>query len=308
MVASLIIVTLAAVAFSGVSRASAQSHLPAAPTSETAVSATPLSYDLRAFVDGRSQLTLSGSDAQWYHLDYAAPGRYGTSDLPTYINGVAWIPTWPSTGELRDCHCYSDTFTGVIPPVPAGAIHATLTPVGDGCLDSCTLTVSSGSFTVDFNDDPHGGPAWYEVRVDVTPGSATCLGHSATIVGTAGADTLVGTRGPDVIVSMGGADAIRGRGGRDIICGGSGSDVISGGTGYDLIRSGPGPDYVFGNDGNDVVYGNSWNDTLNGGAGNDQLFGGRGDDRLDGGVGTDVCKGGSGIDVSVSCESGDAGP
>ena len=63
-----------------------------------------------------------------------------------------------------------------------------------------------------------------------------CMGHEATIVGTAKPDEIVGTRHRDVIVSLGGADKVRGLGGPDVICGGKGADKLLGGAGRDTVR------------------------------------------------------------------------
>jgi uncharacterized delta-60 repeat protein len=113
----------------------------------------------------------------------------------------------------------------------------------------------------------------------------TCLGHKATIVGTAGADKLKGTSHADVIVGLGGNDVIDGGGGNDIICAGNGNDHVNGGAGSDIIDGG---------NGNDVLDGGAGADTLAGGAGADHLEGGPGNDTLTGGAGHDVLAGGAG--------------
>jgi hypothetical protein len=74
----------------------------------------------------------------------------------------------------------------------------------------------------------------------------TCLGRTATIVGTAGPDVIKGTPGNDVIAGLGGDDTIVGRGGNDIICGGSGDDTLSGNKGRDRLIGGPGTDVISG--------------------------------------------------------------
>ena len=58
--------------------------------------------------------------------------------------------------------------------------------------------------------------------------TVTCLGKTATIVGTPGPDVLLGTNGRYVIAGLGGNDIIAGRGGNDLICGGRGKDRIVG--------------------------------------------------------------------------------
>lgn len=67
----------------------------------------------------------------------------------------------------------------------------------------------------------------------------SCLGASATIVGTGAEDIIQGTSGRDVINAGAGADIVRGRGGNDLICGGSGNDYLFGSGGSDRIDGGP---------------------------------------------------------------------
>ncbi|MGH3656122.1 MAG: hypothetical protein ACRDUA_05640, partial [Micromonosporaceae bacterium] len=119
----------------------------------------------------------------------------------------------------------------------------------------------------------------------------TCLGATATIVGTDRGDTLVGTSHRDVIVGLGGNDLIYGQGGDDRLCGRAGADRIRGGPGDDRIKGGPGDDWLRGLRGSDQLWGLS---------GRDRLFGGFGDDRLRGGSGRDGGSGGPGLDQCLS--------
>jgi Ca2+-binding RTX toxin-like protein len=89
----------------------------------------------------------------------------------------------------------------------------------------------------------------------------SCMGKTATITGSEGADRLEGTRFADVIAGLGGNDVIKGLSGNDMICGGAGNDKIEGANGHDKVE---------------------------GHGGNDTMQGGRGDDRLDGGAETDT--------------------
>jgi Ca2+-binding RTX toxin-like protein len=92
-----------------------------------------------------------------------------------------------------------------------------------------------------------GGEPDQVFRVRATDAN-TCLGQSATIVGTSGPDTLTGTPGPDVIGGLGGNDHINGLGGDDHICGGAGNDVIDAGDGTnDTVSGGSGDDTLKGN-------------------------------------------------------------
>ena len=79
----------------------------------------------------------------------------------------------------------------------------------------------------------------------------TCLGESATKIGTPGDDVITATDDDDVIVGLGGNDTISGGGGFDLICGGDGNDtivqssgglfgaaIIAGDAGDDTIQAG----------------------------------------------------------------------
>jgi hypothetical protein len=101
-----------------------------APVHTTATAAMQ-TLRVEALIDGRSQLIVRGNTAQWFHLDWAAPGRHLFRNEPTVINGVSWFPVWPDIpdAENRDCHCYSDVFTGVDPPLPLRDVAVDLRPI-----------------------------------------------------------------------------------------------------------------------------------------------------------------------------------
>ena len=80
------------------------------------------------------------------------------------------------------------------------------------------------------------------------PRTLSCLGKTATRVGTHGPETINGTSGSDVIVGNGGNDRINGRGGNDVICGGRGADVLIGGAGVDKFDGGYGNDTIYSRD------------------------------------------------------------
>jgi len=133
----------------------------------------------------------------------------------------------------------------------------------------------------------------------------TCLGHPATIIGTAGSDVLLGTAGADVILGLGGNDVIRSRGGDDIVCGGNGDDLIVGGPGDDKLIGGGGTDDISGNVGDDLLRGGSGDDLLRGGDGSDRIEAAGGDDWAAGGDGDDAMFGGTGEDTLVGGDGAD---
>jgi Ca2+-binding RTX toxin-like protein len=124
----------------------------------------------------------------------------------------------------------------------------------------------------------------------------SCMGLTATIVGTEKDDVISGTSGADVIVGLRGNDIINGLGGDDVICGGLGLDRINGDEGSDRLLGGNENDAIDGGDGNDFLWGGTGWDALTGGLGNDILRGGIGNDRLAGGDGNDTLFGQDGTD------------
>jgi Ca2+-binding RTX toxin-like protein len=124
-----------------------------------------------------------------------------------------------------------------------------------------------------------------------TAATQTCLGKTATIVGTTGPDTINGTIRADVIIGLGGKDAIAGNGGDDLICAGLGNDGVGGGGGNDHIDGGDDEDTVGGGGGNDQLQGGPHPDVLSGGPGNDLL------ERSTGYGQKDLGAGGAGDDI-----------
>lgn len=122
---------------------------------------------VEAYIDGRSQLVLSGSTAQWQHFDYGAPGY--DDDLPTRINGRSWYPQW--SGDPRDCNgCYSSTFDGVSPAISAVDQTVTFNAIQARENLSILQQPSAGNgytLILDFNDNNTGGGAWYVLDLDV---------------------------------------------------------------------------------------------------------------------------------------------
>jgi Ca2+-binding RTX toxin-like protein len=86
------------------------------------------------------------------------------------------------------------------------------------------------------------------IQNDDTP---TCLGSTATKVGTPGNDTIKGTARVDVINGLGGNDDISGLGAGDKLCGDAGNDTINGGAGNDRISGLGGRDTMIGGPGTD---------------------------------------------------------
>ncbi len=141
--------------------------------------------NVRAFIDGRSDLIIQCDTVHWYHLDYAAPGRHFDApggNVPTFLNGTEWCPGWPGdpvglqacapvNNESRCGGCRSleeSDFIGV-PTLAAQPQTVDL----DVIQARAGVTIiqqpnQSNGFTliVEFNDNPPGGPDWYEINLN----------------------------------------------------------------------------------------------------------------------------------------------
>jgi hypothetical protein len=127
---------------------------------------------IEALIDGRSQLILQDNTAQWYHLDYAAPGRHEFRNEPTVINGVEWFPIWPDIPdeENRDCNCYSDVFTGLYPSLPSEDFNVKLKPVRSRSETRIIQEPTSGNdyaLIIEFDDNSPGGSDSYIVEIEL---------------------------------------------------------------------------------------------------------------------------------------------
>jgi hypothetical protein len=147
-------------------------------------SASTVTVDILAQIDGRDQMIIQGNTLQWHHFDYDLPGKWN-ADYPTYVstkldgttvlNNTAWYPTWSG-------YPYSDVFTGLTPTVPA-TTNVTLTPVqARSSLTMVQMPDAGNGYTtvIQFDDNGPGGAAWYEAKLDYQtvpePSILLCLG------------------------------------------------------------------------------------------------------------------------------------
>ena len=144
------------------------------------LSAQTTAIEIRAWIDGRSRLELVGATATWQHFEFAAPGRLdcniGVPTRPTYLDGVAWWPAWPDAPscENRFCGgCMSDTWVGLPTALPLEAFEPRVTPtLARGSVAVVEEPTAANGFRVvlEFNDNPWGGAAWYEVTLQALSG------------------------------------------------------------------------------------------------------------------------------------------
>jgi len=175
------------------------------------------------------------------------------------------------------------------------------------CNPPSGSTFPLGSTDVECTASDAAGNTAEPASFTVTVNRATCIGLSATIVGTNGDDVLTGTVGDNVIAGLGGNDEINALGGNDLICGNDGNDIINGGVGNDNMVGGVGNDNMVGGDGNDGLLGEAGDDSMSGEAGGDFMNGGAGNDNMSGGAGDDFGMSGGAGDDSMNGGAGDEG-
>ena len=148
----------------------------------TAVASPQEAIHIRANIDGRSRLVLDDHTARWHHLDFAAPGRHncnlGVPTQPTLISGQAWWPQWPDAPdcENRFCDCDSEVHAGFLSGLPNEDFTVSLELVEGRGL--CTIvqhpSAANGyAVVIEFDDNPFGGDAWYEINLLIGCGTAS---------------------------------------------------------------------------------------------------------------------------------------
>ncbi|NIN00453.1 MAG: hypothetical protein GTO24_20945, partial [candidate division Zixibacteria bacterium] len=76
-------------------------------TPQTVTGQDAVAVNIRAWIDGRSQIITQDNQLWWRHFDHAAPGLWGTVGEPTLVNGFQWQPVWPFSGDGNNCNCES---------------------------------------------------------------------------------------------------------------------------------------------------------------------------------------------------------
>ncbi len=180
------------------------------PLSLAAVAGAQTTVHLRAEIDGRSRLILSGGTAQWQHFDAAAPGRIdcnnNTPMEATWINGVAWWPTWSDLPdcENRDCGgCTSDTTTGITPALPLSGFDAYVNPIACRGQVAIVETPSAGNgyrVVVEFDDNAWAGADWYDIEL-VVPDCGFVTRYCTAAINSTGARATLGASGSFSVTS-----------------------------------------------------------------------------------------------------------
>ncbi|GAC1579883.1 MAG: hypothetical protein NVS3B20_10780 [Polyangiales bacterium] len=128
---------------------------------------------VKAFIDGRSRLFISGKTVTWHHYEDAAPGRWNGNKEPTELNGKKWFPDWPDVPDLLNsfCNCSSSSTT-VTPSLASKDQLVGITIIkARGKVFVPVQPNSGNSYTaqVEFNDVGISGADWYEVIANYEP-------------------------------------------------------------------------------------------------------------------------------------------
>lgn len=136
--------------------------------------------------------------------------------------------TFRPTNNVDGLNCNEAGGDDLVPTAPSLSAFYGTDPNGVWKLHVAddTDVVNGGTIT--------GGWTLGLATASLTP-ATSCLGLTATVVGTEGADTLIGTPEADVIAALDGNDTVYGLGGDDIVCGGAGNDRLKGNAGRDLL-------------------------------------------------------------------------
>ena len=155
-----------------------QATIDAAPpidiAPDIAIDAKPPSFHVHveAWMDGVSQLVITGNTLRWHHIEYAAPGREDPANYPTKLDGVDWFPVWPDEpdAENRDCNCDSSTYSGLTSAVPHVPATPMLTIIQARQMPSIVQapTAANGyTLIVELDDAGPGGSAWHIIDIAV---------------------------------------------------------------------------------------------------------------------------------------------
>ncbi len=136
-----------------------------AQTNACAAGTCLVNLTVRAYIDGQSILVIQGVSLKWHHVRDAGPGLWLEQNYETVVNGGAWYPSWPSSGENRSCNCDSSSLS--IAPLAARATTATVTKTsGRGTITIVEQPTAANGFALKISyDDPLGGADWYEALI-----------------------------------------------------------------------------------------------------------------------------------------------
>jgi hypothetical protein len=131
----------------------------------------PTVLSIRAYIDGKSQIIITGNALYWHHLDFDAPGRWelGEGRQPTYLNQVKWDPAWPDVPDPTNeyCNCNSSIYRG-IPNLAKTNQHVWMDFVrARGRISVIQQPNIDNDYTLilELDDNPFDGAEWYEINL-----------------------------------------------------------------------------------------------------------------------------------------------
>jgi hypothetical protein len=150
----------------------------------TQATQVPTTLNIRAYIDGRSQLIITADAVYWHHLDFEAPGRweFREKDQPTYLNRVEWEPIWPDVPDPTNdfCNCNSSIYKG-IPSLARTDQRIWLDIVrGRGRIIVFQQPNEKNNYTliIEMDDNSFDGAAWYEVNLNYVVGNTKAVSIS----------------------------------------------------------------------------------------------------------------------------------
>ncbi len=117
------------------------------------------SLRVRAWIDGRSRLSVKGNEVRWQHFEYDRPGTHAGANEPTRINGADWTPTWEGNQSKVQ------SFESFRLPDHRETIRLEILEARGAVRWIESEDGKGFSGMIEFDDNVHGGPAWYEVEL-----------------------------------------------------------------------------------------------------------------------------------------------
>lgn len=144
--------------------------------------------NIRAYIDGRTQLIIQGNTVYWHHFEFDAPGRqeYEPEDKPTYLNQEEWYPTWPDIPDRSNdfCDCASSIYQGV-PYLAEREQRVWLDVVaGRERVAVVQQPTSENNFTMilEVDDRYSDGADWYDINLNYVVDDTQKTTSSSTVI------------------------------------------------------------------------------------------------------------------------------
>jgi prepilin-type processing-associated H-X9-DG protein len=116
----------------------------------------------RGYIDGADLVHVQGNSVWYEHKSWGLPGQHEGAWYATYVNGVAWTPTWSDN--------LSSKFTDLRPVLPSSNIRETSldTIRGRGKIALVQKPSPGNQFEaiVSLDDVSENGQDWYEFRLN----------------------------------------------------------------------------------------------------------------------------------------------